>query len=183
MSRIGKKPVDVPENVQVTIDGRHVVVESGGARQEMTYQPGVRVEWGENERELRVSIDQSLANDRQTRAMWGTTRSLLHNMVQGVTKGFEKRLEVVGVGWTASVDGQSLELRVGYAAPVNIPIPPGLDVSVNRNVISVKGVDKREVGQFAARVRDVRRPDPYKGKGIKYEDETIRRKAGKVFGS
>jgi len=183
MSRIGKKPVEVPDNVQVTIDGRHVTVQSGQARLEMTHEPGVRIEWAQNERQLRVSIDDALANDRQTRAMWGTTRSLLHNMVQGVTKGFEKRLEVVGVGWSASVAGQSLELRLGYAYPVKIPIPPGLHVSVERNVISVKGIDKREVGHFAALVRDARRPDPYKGKGVKFEGETSRRKAGKVFGS
>lgn len=183
MSRIGKKPVPVPKGVAVAIDGRDVVVEAGGKRLELTVRPEVRVNWDESERAILVSIDDKDADDRQIRAYWGLTRSLLSNMVEGVSRGYEKSLEVVGVGWAAEVKGASLELRVGFAQPVVMPIPQGVEVVVDRSFIRIRGVDKQAVGQFAAVVRSKRKPEPYNGKGIKYAEETIRRKQGKAFGS
>ncbi len=182
MSRIGKKPIQVPKQVSVSIADRAVRVEAGGKSLQYEHRPEVRVRWDEGERLLRVEVDEALAGDRQARAYWGLTRSLLSNMVEGVVKGYEKTLEIVGVGWGAEVKGQTLELKVGYANPVVVPIPQGLEVVVDRQFVRVRGADKQLVGQFAAQVRAVRKPEPYNGKGIKYTDEIIRRKQGKAFG-
>lgn len=183
MSRIGKKPVNVPSNVSASIADGVVTVESAGKKLELTLRPEVNVAWDEDEKRILVSVADAHADSRFARAMWGTTRSLLENMVVGVTKGYEKRLEIVGVGWAAAVNGRTLELKVGYATPILVDIPAGLDVSVQRSFITVKGIDKQMVGEFAASVRAKRKPEPYNGKGIKYAGEVIRRKSGKVFGS
>lgn len=182
MSRIGKKPIQVPKQVNVSVADREVRVEAGGRSLRYEHRPEVRVRWDEGDRLLRVEVDEALAGDRQARAYWGLTRSLLSNMVEGVVKGYEKTLEIVGVGWGAEVKGQTLELKVGYANPVVLPIPAGLEVSVDRQFVRIRGADKQLVGQFAAQVRAVRKPEPYNGKGIKYTDEIIRRKQGKAFG-
>lgn len=183
MSRIGKKPIAVPANVTVSIADGVVSVESGGKKLDLTLRPETSVVWDESEKQLAVSIAPGCEGDRFARAMWGTTRSLLQNMIDGVTKGYSKRLEVVGVGWTAAVAGATLELKVGYANTVVVPIPVGVDVAVERSFVTVKGVDKQVVGEFAAKVRSKRKPEPYNGKGIKYVDEVIRRKSGKAFGA
>jgi large subunit ribosomal protein L6 len=117
------------------------------------------------------------------RAYWGLTRALVASMIHGVTLGYSRKLEVVGVGWGAKISGRALQLNVGYTHPVEIPVPAGLDVTVAQNTITVSGADKQAVGQFAAGVRARRPPEPYKGKGIKYLDEQIVRKQGKVFGA
>ena len=119
----------------------------------------------------------------QNRAYWGLTRALIANMIVGVTEGYAKRLEVVGVGWGAKMQGKTLQLNVGYSNPVMKPVPPGLDVAVEGAFIRISGTDKQAVGQFAAETRAARPPEPYNGKGIKYVDEVIIRKQGKVFGS
>jgi len=183
MSRIGKKPIEIPAKVKVTIKDRVVTVEGGGATLQMTHRPEVQVGWDESEKSIIVSIDEARMKERQMRAYWGTTRALIQNMVDGVSKGFEKRLEVMGVGYTAAVTGDALELKVGYAEPLRIPIPEGVDVSVERAIVTVKGVDKQKVGQFASKVRKARNPDPYKLKGVRYVGEEIQRKQGKAFGS
>lgn len=183
MSRIGKKPIPVPSKAKVTITNGVVSVEAGGKKLDLTVRPEVNVTWDESEKNLVVSIKEGLEEDRFARAMWGTTRSLLQNMIDGVVKGFEKKLEVVGVGWSATVAGPNLELKVGFANPVVVPIPQGVDVKVEKSVITINGVDKQSVGEFAATVRSKRKPEPYNGKGVKYVNEVIRRKSGKAFGS
>jgi len=184
MSRVGRQPVKVPSSVKVSMQGREVVLENGPKRLSFAHRPEVKVAFDEGEREFSVALADPKTTNRQSRALWGTTRALLQNMVVGVTDGYEKKLEIVGVGYSAQVKGKALEVKVGFANPVEVAIPDGLEVTVaNQNQVSVKGSDKQLVGQFAAAVRAVRKPEPYNGKGIKYADEVVRRKAGKVFGS
>lgn len=183
MSRIGKQPVKAPSGVTVSIKDRVVTVEGKLGTLSMTHRPEVSVVWDEASRSVVVSIDEADMKKRPIKAYWGLTRSLIQNMVTGVSKGYEKSLEVVGVGWTAQSQGGTLSLNVGYASPVVMPIPTGLDVSVERQLVKIKGVDKQLVGEFAAEVRAKRKPEPYNGKGIKYADEVIRRKQGKQFGA
>ncbi len=183
MSRIGKKPVAVPSGVSVGQDGETVRLEGPKGSLSYTHRPEVGVKWDESERQLQCTIDDSMADDRKIRAHWGTTRAQLQNLIDGVTKGYEKKLEVVGVGWTAVVQGNQLKLTVGYANPVMVQIPDGVQVAVERQMITVTGIDKQAVGQFAAQVRGKRPPEPYNGKGIKYSDEVVRRKQGKQFGA
>ncbi|MCK4871486.1 MAG: 50S ribosomal protein L6 [Phycisphaerales bacterium] len=183
MSRIGKKPIPVPTGVTVTIKGDCVTIESGKNKLEMTHHPEVSVTWDEQEKHIVCTIDDADVKNKKIRAQWGTVRALLNNMVAGVTKGFSKKLEVVGVGWSPKLEGANLTLEIGYCHPVIMPIPAGLDVKVERQIITVSGIDKHLVGQFAADVRSKRKPEPYKGKGIKYTDEVILRKPGKAFGA
>lgn len=183
MSRIGKKPITVPSGVKVSIDGQRIRVEGKNGKLEFNFHPAVRVAWDESEEAVTVSIDEARADERLVRALWGTTRSIIENMVQGVTTGYQKKMEVVGVGWTAAHAGQMLKLNVGFASPVEVPIPAGLTVAVEKQNITISGADKQAVGQFAAKVRSKRPPEPYNGKGIKYADEVIQRKQGKQFGS
>jgi large subunit ribosomal protein L6 len=183
MSRIGKKPVAVPAGVKVSIDGNTIAVEGKKGRLDFAFHPAVRVGWDESEKAIAVTIDDAKADDRHVRALWGTTRSIIENMVIGVTNGYEKKMEVVGVGWTAALAGQALRLNVGFASPVEVSIPSGVSVAVEKQLITISGADKQAVGQFAAMVRSKRPPEPYNGKGIKYADEVIQRKQGKQFGS
>jgi large subunit ribosomal protein L6 len=185
MSRIGKKPIPVPAGVKVAIDpAAHVIrVEGAKGKLEQRLRPEVRVAWSESEKEIVCTIDPNDAKDKQVRAYWGLTRALVAKMVQGVSAGFEKKLEVVGVGWNAKLQGMNLVLNVGYADPVVMPVPAGVKVEVAGPIITVSGPDAQAVGQFAAAARSKRKPEPYKGKGVKYVDETITRKQGKAFGS
>jgi len=183
MSRLGKQPVQIPSGVTVSIGGRTVSISGPNGTLEFEHRPEVQVRWDEDEKQVVCSIDESKMGDRQMRAYWGMTRSIIDNMVVGVTKGYQKQLEVVGVGYTAELRGQSLALKVGFANTIEVPIPQGLDVTVERQLITVKGADKQAVGQFAADVRATREPEPYNGKGVKYLTETVRRKQGKAFGS
>lgn len=176
MSKVGKKPIKIPENVQVSVSDSAVTVKGPKGELKQMLHPKVRlaVEKGE----IRVSVLKP--EDRRQRALWGTFWALLRNMVAGVTAGFEKRLEIVGVGYRAQVAGNKLVLSIGYSHPVELLIPPGLEAKMEKNVITVTGQDKQAVGEFAAYIRSRRKPEPYKGKGIKYAGEVIRRKAGKV---
>ena len=183
MSRIGKQPIAVPATVKVTIADRVVTAQAGGKSLSVTAPPVIDVRWDEDEKNLLVSIAPGAEGDRFARAMWGTTRALVANMILGLTTGYEKRLEINGVGWAAAVAGRELELKVGFANAVRVPIPAGLEVAVERSIIRIRGVDKQMVGEFAAIVRSKRKPEPYNGKGIKYFDEVIRRKSGKQFGA
>jgi large subunit ribosomal protein L6 len=183
MSRLGKKPVSVPSGAKVSIDGRTVSVEGKLGTLTMEHRPEVSVAWSEDEKTVTVSIDEKDADKREVRAYWGMTRSLIANMVEGVTKGYEKQLEVVGVGYTADLAGQTLKLKVGFANTIEKTVPQGVNVTVEKQIIKVQGADKQAVGQFAAEVRAARKPEPYNGKGIKYADERVRRKSGKAFGS
>jgi len=183
MSRIGKKQITIPANVKVSLKESTVTVQGPQGTLALTHRPDVRVAWDEGEKAIAVTIDPAKADNAETRASWGTTRALIQNMVDGVTKGYEKSLEVVGVGWSAALQGTKLKLVVGYANPILMEIPKGLKVTVEKQIVRVSGPDKKMVGQFAADMRAKRKPEPYNGKGIKYTDEVIKRKAGKQFGS
>ena len=176
MSRVGKKVITIPAGVTVTINGQDVSVKGGKGELSWTLPVGITA--AVEGTELTVSrADES----RKLRALHGTNRSLLSNMVEGVSKGFVKQLEIVGVGFKAAVKGQALDLALGKSHPILHPIPAGVTVTVTDNTkVKVEGIDKQIVGQIAAVVREKRPPEPYKGKGIKYADEVIRRKEGKT---
>jgi len=181
MSRIGKQPVTVPSGVDVTISGNTVTVK--GQHGELSHEahPRMKVTYDADSREVRVERPN---NQRENRALHGLTRSLINNMVAGVQQPFAKRLEIVGVGYQASVSGKELALQVGFANTVKLPIPDIVTCEVPApTTIDVKSIDKQAVGQFAADIRNVRPPEPYKGKGIRFQGEHIRRKAGKAFAS
>jgi len=181
MSRIGKKPVAVPAKVNVAVAEQTVNVEGPLGKLVWTFRPEVTVAFDADAKQVRVSRE---VDDRQGRALHGLTRAMIQNMIVGVTEGYEKKLEIVGVGYLAALAGSILQLRVGYANEVHKPIPEGLKVTCpDQTHVVIKGIDKQLVGQFAAEVRQVRPPEPYKGKGIRYEGEHVRRKAGKAVGA
>jgi large subunit ribosomal protein L6 len=178
MSRVGLKPISLPEKVAVKLDGRTVVVEGPKGKLDFDLPEGISLK---NE-DGNVIVSRA-TEARQIRALHGTARSLIHNMIIGVSKGFEKSLEIHGVGLRAAVKGQDLDLSLGRSHPLLHPIPSGLTVTVNENTkIKVEGIDKQLVGQFAAEVRGYYPPEPYKGKGVRYSDEHVRRKEGKSVG-
>lgn len=178
MSRIGKKPVPVPAGVKVNLTGRAITVEGKLGKLEYTHRPEVKVSVEDDGKNIVCSRG---SDDREVRAYHGLTRALLSNMMLGVTEGYEKKLEIQGVGYLAAIQGDILQLRVGFANEVHKKIPKGLTVTCpDQTHIVIKGTDKQKVGQFAAEVRAVRKPEPYKGKGIRYEGEQVRRKAGKT---
>ncbi|MEW6072457.1 MAG: 50S ribosomal protein L6 [Planctomycetota bacterium] len=182
MSRIGKIPVAIPKGVTIAENARRVVVKGPKGTLELDLRPEVAVAIGE--RELHVEVSDAGSKQRETRAYHGLTRALINNMVRGVSEGYGKTLEIVGVGWNAQVKGKRLALNIGFCHPVEFAIPDGIAVETPKPIlIVVTGADKQAVGQFAANVRAVRPPEPYKGKGIRYQDEHVRRKAGKTFGS
>ena len=175
MSRIGKQPIAIPDGVNVAVDPGRVTV--NGPLGELTQNVPVRMLIEKEDGQLLVKRPTERGDDR---ALHGLTRSLVANMVEGVTKGFTKALEIQGVGYRASLRGTALELNVGYSHPVVIDAPAGItfEVPVQTEVV-VKGIDKQQVGEIAAEIRDVRKPEPYKGKGIRYRGEYVRRKVGK----
>ena len=175
MSRIGKKPIEVPAGVNISIDPGRVMV--NGPLGELQEQVSPRMKVTLEDATITVERPTERGEDR---ALHGLTRTLIANMVEGVTKGFEKRLEIQGVGYRAALRGTDLELNVGYSHPVVVKPRPGIsfDVPVPTEVV-VKGTDKQAVGQTAAEIRQVRKPEPYKGKGIRYQGEFVRRKVGK----
>ncbi|MFW6170532.1 MAG: 50S ribosomal protein L6 [Planctomycetota bacterium] len=177
MSRIGKIPVDIPDGVDVAQDGAVVTVEGPKGKLQYACRPEVQVEVNEGDRKVSVTTP---LNNRESRAYHGLTRALIRNMIVGVKDGYEKRLEIQGVGYIASVDGGVLSLRVGFANEVDKKIPPGLEVTCpDQTHVVITGCDKQMVGQFAAEVRRIREPEPYKGKGIRYVGEQVKIKPGK----
>ena len=181
MSRIGRKPVTYPAEVSVSLAGQVLKVKGPVGELTLDIHPNIAVESNEADRQLQVNRQNDL---RENRALHGLTRSLIQNMVDGVCKPFERRLTIVGVGYNASLAGSKLSLQVGFANTIQLDVPAGVtcDVPAPTSVI-VRSADKQAVGQFAANIRGVRPPEPYKGKGIRYENEHVRRKAGKAFGS
>lgn len=176
MSRIGKVPIAIPEGVEVSIEGRTVSVK--GPRGELSLE--LRPEIGAAIEDGAIVVRKN-AQTRAARELHGLSRTLVANMVTGVSRGFEKRLEIVGVGYRAAVEGRTLNLSLGYSHPVIYDLPNGVEASVeNQTRITLSGIDKQLVGQAAAEIRSFRRPEPYKGKGVRYADEVIRRKAGKA---
>lgn len=179
MSRIGKKPLPVPDGVKIRVDGQTITVEGPLGKLGFQFRPRISVAYDEKVKLLTVT---RRSDERMSRALHGLTRAVIQNMIVGVTRGFEKRLEIVGVGYIAAVQNGVLQLRVGFANELQKPIPEGLDVTCpDQQHILIKGIDKQQVSQFAAEVRALRKPEPYKGKGIRYEGEVIRRKQGKVM--
>ena len=182
MSRIGKKPVKVPAGVKVALNGRRIHVEGTKGSLDFEHHPSVNVAWDESEKSITVSIDESSMGDRHVRALWGTNRSIINNMVIGVTQGYSKQLNVVGVGYKVDMKGKTLVMQLGFSHPVEYPSPDGIvfEVDSKKNTIKVNGINKETVGQTSAEIRKLRPPEPYKGKGVMYSTEKIRRKAGKT---
>ena len=176
MSRIGKKTIQIPNGVTVSMTNHMLTVK--GPKGELTryVPPMVKVNITASD----VSVDVEKKEDKKERAMWGTFSSHIDNMVTGVTSGFQKQLEVNGVGFRVASQGKDLKLEVGFSHPVIFAIPTGVTATVEKNVITLQSADKELLGQTAAEIRGVKRPEPYKGKGIKYMEEVIRRKAGKT---
>lgn len=173
MSRIGKQPIKIPEDVDGKLDGNLVIFKGPKGELSQRLHPDIDLEIKDKE------ILVKLKKGRKNPSIWGTTRALIANMIEGTTKGFEKRLIFEGVGYRASISGNKLVLNLGYSHPVEIEAPKGIEFKVEKNIIIVSGIDKQLVGEIAANIRAKRKPEPYKGKGIRYEDEVIRRKAGK----
>lgn len=175
MSRIGKLPIAIPSGVTITVDAHNVTVNGPKGSLTQFLLPEVEVEVKENEVVVTRANDEQLA-----KANHGLMRALINNMVVGVTQGFEKKLEVNGVGFRVSGNGQTLNMHLGFSHPVDYTAQDGVTLTVEKNVITVAGIDKQKVGQTAAEIRALKKPEPYKGKGIKYADEHILRKAGKT---
>ncbi len=177
MSRIGKIPVAVLDGVNVTVVDRTITVEGPKGKLQFTHRPEVKVAVSEDGKSFSVTAQD---NERTTRALHGLTRALVNNMILGVKNGYEKKLEVVGVGYLAAIQGKVLQLRLGFANEIQQPIPDDLKVTCpDQTHIVIQGCDKQRVGQFAAQVRALRKPEPYKGKGIRYQGEYVKIKAGK----
>ena len=181
MSRIGKKPVAIPAGVSVAITNGNLQVKGPKGELSLDWNPAMAVDFDAAAKVINVKRPD---DDRVNRALHGLTRALIANMVDGVQKPFEKKLEIVGVGYQATLAGKNISLQVGYANIIKLPIPEGVTCTLAKPTeILVSGIDKAVVGQFAANIRRVRPPEPYKGKGIRYTGEQVRRKAGKAFGS
>lgn len=180
MSRIGQQPVPIVSGVKVAVSGKTVSVEGPKGKLSLTLQPTIDVKIDEAAKQIIVRRN---AETRQAKALHGMSRAILNNMIEGVHKGYEKQLEVVGVGYVCSVKGKNLALRVGYANELQRAIPAGLDVSCpDQTHILIKGCDRQLVGQFAAEVRALRKPEPYKGKGVRFVGEYVKIKPGKAAG-
>ncbi len=177
MSRIGKRPVTVASGIEVSLDGTTLIAKKGKLEKRLeTYgRVGIEIKGSE-------VIFTRVGTSKESSAFWGTYRALFNNIIIGLDKGFQKSLEINGVGYRASVKGDTLNLQLGYSHDINFKIPKEIEIIVNKNTITIKGTDKQIVGQVAAEIRSFRPPEPYKGKGIKYSDEVIIRKAGKAAG-
>jgi len=174
MSRIGKKPIEIPPAVEVKIEGQKVFIKGPKGDLQREVLPEIKVETKEGK--IFVSPQK---DTKRTNAFWGLTRVLIFNMVKGVSEGYEKKLEIQGVGYRASLEGEDLVLQVGFSHPVKIKKIEGIKFSIEKNIITISGIDKELVGQIAAKIRKIKPPEPYKGKGIRYLGEQVRRKAGK----
>lgn len=172
MSRIGKKPIPIPQGVEVKIENHTISIKGPKGELHFTFDPKIKVE--KQNTEIKV-----LAIEREAKALWGTTRAIIANMITGVTQGFKKQLEIQGVGYKAEVKGKKLILYVGFTHPVEIEAPEEIEFKVEKNIITVSGIDKQLVGQIASKIRAQKPPDPYKGKGIRYLGEQVKLKPGK----
>jgi large subunit ribosomal protein L6 len=174
MSKIGKKPILIPEGTKVKIDGKEVFVKGIKGELSLIIPSGIKIEIKDNKIFVLQEIDSP-----SSKKLWGTIRSILANMIDGVTKGFEKKLEIQGIGFKTAIEEEKIVLNVGYSHQVKIKIPKDLKILIEKNIITVSGIDKRSVGQFSAIIRKIKPPEPYKGKGIRYLEEQVRKKAGK----
>lgn len=176
MSRIGKQPINIPSGVEVKLDKDNLTIKGPKGELKQIIQHLVNIDKKENQ--LIVSVKNP--QDKQQRSLWGLFQRLITNMVKGVTEGFSKQLEISGIGYKAVVQGDVLTLNLGYSHPIEYKFPTGIEIKVEKNIIIIHGIDKQSVGQTAAEIRSLRKPEPYKGKGIKYSGEILRRKAGKT---
>jgi len=187
MSRIGKKPILIPKNVEIKINGDEISAKGPKGELSLSLPSELSISLKESGAEGKEGQELTIGVKKKTKrspALWGLFRSLAFNLVLGVSDGFEKKLEINGVGYRASVEGKKIILNIGFSHPVEVEAPNGIEFKVEKNIITVSGADKQLVGQTAAKIRAQRKPEPYKGKGIKYLDEVIRRKSGKkVAGS
>lgn len=174
MSRIGKKIILIPDKVEVKIEKNNIYVKGPLGEINRYFSDKIRIEI--NDKKITLA---PVKNIEENKALWGTCASHLLNMVNGVTKGFEKKLMIEGVGFKAQLEGQKISFSLGYSHPVKMDIPEGVKVQIEKNIISISGIDKEKVSLFAAILRNLKKPEPYKGKGIKYIDEIIRKKTGK----
>lgn len=177
MSRIGKKPIEIPAGVEVKISDNKVMIRGPKGEISRGFRPEIKIETKDNK--ILIQPLPEKAGLKEIKSLFGLTRMLIANMVDGVTVGFEKKLEIEGVGFKAEVVGDELILYVGFSHPVRLKIPKGIKISIEKNIISVSGIDKELVGQFSSIIRKVKPMEPYKGKGIKYSGEIVRRKVGK----
>ncbi|MDA2935652.1 50S ribosomal protein L6 [Patescibacteria group bacterium AH-259-L05] len=176
MSRIGKQPITIPEDVDLSINDNTIIIKGPKGELTQNFPRVVSVEKKEDQLVVRVKDPEN----KGQRSLWGTYARLISNMIDGVREGYEKRLELVGVGFRARVEDKILVLNIGFSNPIKFKIPQGIEVTIeSNNIVIIKGIDKQLVGETAAQIRRLRKPEPYKGKGIKYSDEIIRRKAGK----
>lgn len=170
----------IPDGVEVKLDDGLIVVKGGKHELSEPIHRCVALKIEEVDGGKAVIVEPVDLEDKECRAMWGTTRALVANMIQGVTEGFSKQLEVVGVGYKVNMKGKDVVFEVGYSHPVEFKIPEGIEIKIEKNTVTVSGYDKQSVGEVAAEMRKIKKPEPYKGKGIRYSDEQVRRKAGKA---
>jgi large subunit ribosomal protein L6 len=176
MSRIGKKPIIIPQGVDIKLTPDEITVKGPKGELKQKIHPSVKVEQADKQINLTVINPE----EKSDKALWGLFGSVIRNMIIGVTAGYEKKLEVIGVGFKVSQKGEVIVLHVGYSHPVEYKLPKGISAEIDKNFITIKGCDKQILGETAAQLRRIRKPEPYKGKGIKYSDEIIRKKAGKT---
>lgn len=175
MSRVGKKPIELSEKIKITYTDQVLTVQGDKGTLSRTLHPDVNINIDDNT--LTVTIENM---DKKTRSLWGMTRALIANMVTGVSQGFERALEINGIGYRAELKGDKIEFNLGYSHPINFPLPEGISANIEKNVIKLSGIDKDLLGHTASTIRSLRPPEPYKGKGVKYAEEFIQRKAGKT---
>lgn len=182
MSRIGKQSITIPKGLEVSIQGSKVIFKGAKAQKELETHNRVNISLKDGVLSFGLKEDANNANNEglNLNAFWGTYRALANNIVIGLTSGFTKQLEINGVGYKAALKGKILELSLGFSHPINYEIPTGVEVNIDKNIITLKGDDKQQIGQIASEIRAFRPPEPYKGKGVKYVEETILRKAGKT---
>ncbi|MFC1632898.1 50S ribosomal protein L6 [Patescibacteria group bacterium] len=173
MSRVGKQPVEIPNGVEIKVEGLKVMVKGAKGQLEETFKGPIKIEVAEG------NVVITPKNIDKPDPMWGTARAKIQNMVMGVTEGFKKELEINGVGYRGQVSGKKLTLELGFSHPIEAEIPEGLEAAIEKNILTISGIDKEKVGLFADKVRRYRKPEPYKGTGVKYVDEHVRRKEGK----
>lgn len=175
MSRVGKKPIEISDKIKIAYSDRILTVSGDKGTLTRTIHPDVNLNIEDNS--LTVTIDNM---DKRTRSLWGMTRAIVANMVTGVTQGFERALEINGIGYRAEISGKNILFNLGYSHPIDFPLPEGISASIEKNIIKLSGIDKDLLGYTASTIRSLRPPEPYKGKGVKYAEEYIQRKAGKT---
>lgn len=176
MSRIGKKPIVIPQGVKVSLEKNKIKVVGPKGELEIAIPANVEVSVGEKE----ITVNVAHPDEKSEKALWGTIARLISNMIKGVCEGYEKSLELVGIGFKVAVAKDEIVLEIGYSHPLKVKLPKGITASAEKSILTIKGIDKALVGNVAASIRALRKPEPYKGKGIKYVGEVIRRKAGKA---